>query len=313
MKRAIDTLAVRVLLISRAAATRLFCAALLGFTLPLLLRAAEFKFTQIDYPTAQATEALGINEQGAIVGVFADNDTAHGFVWRNGKFQTIDPPGSVLTFARSINARVEIVGFYFDANFTQRGFYYYNGQFRTIVVPNSTENDATGINDLGVISGEYVDLNGIEHGYVLQGGIFKTIDVPQSLSTDIWNVANDGAFAGDYSDESTVHGFMSPNLGVFIPLDFPGAAATAGRDINETKQVVGRWDDYSVPLDIVCSTQCHGFLWERGEFHSIDAPGANSTVALGINDAGRIVGRFIDSSGGDHGFIAVRCSVSGCL
>jgi hypothetical protein len=54
----------------------------------------------------------------------------------------------------------------------------------------------------------------------------------------------------------------------------------------------------------MCSTQCHGFLWAKGEFHSIDAPDALSTVALGINNSGRIVGRFIDSAGREHGFRA---------
>ncbi|PYX05112.1 MAG: hypothetical protein DMG88_22555 [Acidobacteria bacterium] len=254
---------------------------------------AEF----IDYPNAQGTEALGINDQGTIVGTFTDSDTAHGFVLRKGKFKAIDPPGSMFTFARSINARGEIVGFYFDANFNLHGFYSYKGQFATIDIPNSTETRAEGINDVGVISGEYVDLNGIEHGFLLQGGNVKSVDVPQSFSTestDIWTVANNGGFAGDYSDASTVHGFLSPKPSVFIPLDFPGAIATAARGINVRTEVVGRWDDYSV----------HGFLWAKGEFRSIDVPTANLTVALGINNAGRIVGRFIDSAGNEHGFVS---------
>ena len=311
MKRAIAMGVLRALLI-RATAGRLFCLALLGLTLPLPLHAADYKFTPIDYPNALATEALGINDQGNMVGTFSDSDTAHGFVLRDGKFKAIDPPGSIFTVARSISARDEIVGFYFEADFNLHGFYYYNGQFRRIDNPNSTETGAEGINDVGIISGEYVDLNGIEHGFLLRGANVNTIDVPQSLSTDIWMVADNGGLAGDYSDASTVHGFLSPKLGVFISLDFPGAAATAARGINETNEVVGRWDDNSVPLDVVCSTQCHGFLWAKGEFRSIDVPGAKSTVALGINDAGRIVGRFIDSSGSEHGFIAVRCPGSGC-
>lgn len=164
--------------VARTATAQIVYVALFGLALGLPLQGADFKFTQVDYPNALATEVLGIDDQGSFVGAFADNFTAHGFVLRKGKFQSIDPQGSTLTFARSINDRDEIVGFYFDANSTQRGFYYYKGQYRTIFVPNSTENDATGINDLGVISGEYVDLNGIEHGYVLPGGIFRSIAVP---------------------------------------------------------------------------------------------------------------------------------------
>ena len=100
---------------------------------------------------------------------------------------------------------------------------------------------------------------------------------------------------------SRVHGFRAGGGS----LDFPGAAATTARWINEKSEVVGRWDDYSIPLDVLCSTQCHGFLWAKGEFHSIDVPGANSMVALGINNSGRIVGRFIDPAGNEHGFQAV--------
>lgn len=305
MKRAIIRLIMTVLVSYRVAVARIFCMTLLGVTIALPLHAADFKFTQIDYPNALATSALGINAQGTIVGAFDDSDTTHGFLLRGGKFDSIDPPGSIFSVARSISARDEIVGFYFDADFNLHGFYYYNGQFRTIDIPNSTETRAEGINDVGIISGEYVDLNGIEHGFLLRGTNVKSIDVPESLSTDIWMVANNGAFAGDSWDGLTVHGFLSPKPRVFIQLDFPGGAATAARGINEKTEVVGRWDDNSVPLDVVCSIQCHGFLWVKGEFRSIDVPSANSTVALGINAAGRIVGRFIDSAGREHGFHAV--------
>ena len=86
---------------------------------------------------------------------------------------------------------------------------------------------------------------------------------------------------------------------------FSGSGCYDGSLDNEKSEVVGRWDDCSIPLDVLCSTQCHGFLWAKGEFHSIDVPGANSMVALGINNSGRIVGRFIDPAGNEHGFQAV--------
>ena len=38
-------------------------------------------------------------------------------------------------------------------------------------------------------------------------------------------------------------------------------------------------------------------------FTTLDFPGASSTLAFGINNAGQVVGRFSDSSGGRHGFI----------
>ena len=50
------------------------------------------------------------------------------------------------------------------------------------------------------------------------------------------------------------------------------------------------------------STGDHGFLDTGGSFTPIDVPGAFSTRAHGINDAGQIVGSFSDSTG-VHGFL----------
>ena len=38
-------------------------------------------------------------------------------------------------------------------------------------------------------------------------------------------------------------------------------------------------------------------------FQTIDVPGAGSTTAFGINGRGQIVGFYVDSSGGNHGFL----------
>lgn len=76
-------------------------------------------FTPLDFPGfpgfLRGTYAHGINNSGQIVGYAWDqlNDTSHGFVYSDGTFTTIDPPGSYATFATSINANGEIVGYYF--------------------------------------------------------------------------------------------------------------------------------------------------------------------------------------------------------
>lgn len=41
-----------------------------------------------------------------------------------------------------------------------------------------------------------------------------------------------------------------------------------------------------------------------GEFSFIDIPGASSTFITGINDAGHLIGYFIDGAHGFHGLIA---------
>jgi len=262
-------------------------------------------FETIDYPGALATRALGINAQGVVVGSFDDNNGTHGFVLDEGRFNVIDVVGSPSTQVKCINTRGEAVGYYLDSNFNLHGFYWFKGKFRLIDVPFSTETRAEGINDAGVISGEYVDEQGNEHGYLLHGTEYETIDVPNSFTTDVWMVSNDGWLAGDYSSPTAVLAYVRSKLGSFITLNIPGSIAASARSINDRHEVVGRWDDDSVPGDpLACTTQCHGFYWSNGRSTEIRFPGAFYTIALGINNPGQIVGRYVDASNNEHGFIA---------
>jgi uncharacterized membrane protein len=264
-----------------------------------------FKFATIDVPGAQASRAMGINAQGVIVGSFDDDNGTHGFVFDGRKFTTLDVPGSPSTQPKCINSRGEIVGSYVDSDFNQHGFYWFRGKFRFINVPNSIETRSEGITNLGLISGEYVDADDNEHGYLLRGESFETVDVPNTFTTDIWMVSNDGWLTGDYSSATTVLAYVRTDRGVYLTLDYPGAVADSGRAINDRHEVVGRWDDDSVPPgQIPCTTQCHAFWWSKGEFREIKFPGALYTIALGINDPGLIVGRYLDTSNNEHGFIA---------
>jgi hypothetical protein len=277
-----------------------------GRTLAEPLKFANLRFETIDYPGALATRALGINAQGAVVGSFDDNDGRHGFILDTGRFRAIDVPGSPSTEIKCINARGEVVGYYFDSDFNLHGFYWFRGRFRTIDVPFSTETRAEGINDAEVISGEYVDEQGNEHGYLLRDTEFETIDVPNSFSTDVWMVSNDGWLTGDYSSATTVLAYVRSKRGSFRTLNIPGSIAASARAINDRHEVVGRWDDNSVPDDpLACITQCHGFYWANGRSIDIRFPGALYTVALGINNASDIVGRYVDASNNEHGFIAL--------
>jgi probable HAF family extracellular repeat protein len=280
--------------------------AALGHSSKKIVANGDFWFLSFDYPGADATRAMGINAQGDVVGSFDDANGTHGFIFENGRFKAFDVPASPSTQPKSSNARGEIVGFYFDADFNLHGFHLFRGEFKTIDIPFSIETRAEGINEAGTISGEYVDQQENEHGYLLRDGHFETIDVPDTFSTDIWSISDDGWLAGDYSSATTVLAYVRDKHGKFSTLAYPGAIANTARAINDLHEVVGRWDDASMPLTIPCSTQCHGFLWSKGEFKDVEFPGAVITVALGINNSGLIVGRYVDSSNNEHAFVAKR-------
>jgi uncharacterized membrane protein len=265
---------------------------------------SALEFFTIDYPGSLSTQVLGINSEGTVVGAFADDNGTHGFELREGLWTVLDVPGAALTTARSINNRGEIVGFYYDADFNLHGFEWFRSKFNTIDIPFSIETRSEGINDAGVISGEYVDIDGNEHGYLLSDGHFTSFDVPNSFSSDIWMISNRDEFTGDYDNGVTVLGFLQTGHDRLLTLSFPGSADTAPRSVNDLGEVVGRWDDFSAPVQLTCTTQCHGFLWSNGTFRAIEFPGAISTVAMAINNEGWIAGRYIDASANQHGFIA---------
>jgi len=121
-------------------------------------REPDGEITPVDVPGA-GTLPLGINNQGQVVGISADEGTTpnpdgsfppyklHGFYWDDGRVNTVDFPGSIATYAFGINNRGQISGGYYNTAGTQRGFVLERGRYRTIAPPGRGENTALGIND----------------------------------------------------------------------------------------------------------------------------------------------------------------------
>lgn len=113
-------------------------------------------FTQLDYPGAQYTEANGINDAGAIAGVYLVTSTGiHSFLYQNGLYTNIDMPGENWTIVSAINNLGVAAGVYQDRNLYVHGFLYQNGTFTTIDVPGATVSGIGGLDDAGVIVGAW--------------------------------------------------------------------------------------------------------------------------------------------------------------
>ena len=66
-------------------------------------------------PGAAATLATGINDMGAVTGIYYDSaGTPHGFVDIGGSFTSLDIPGASSTEPFGIDNAGQIVGFYVD-------------------------------------------------------------------------------------------------------------------------------------------------------------------------------------------------------
>ena len=125
----------------------------------------------LDPPGILGTMVFGLNNLGAIVGGYADeNDLVHGFIYRNGVYTTIDNPlGEYGTTLFGVNDVGQVVGSYIDATGSVNGFVYDGVQFTRIHDPDGAGflgTVATSINNSGVVVGYYDDAAGYEHAFM---------------------------------------------------------------------------------------------------------------------------------------------------
>jgi hypothetical protein len=85
-------------------------------------------FTQLAYPGASSTMALGVSGTSEVVGVYTvgtgNNASMHGFTWRQGRgFTSVSEPlGKNSTTINGVDVKGDLVGFYTDAAGNTHGF-----------------------------------------------------------------------------------------------------------------------------------------------------------------------------------------------
>jgi probable HAF family extracellular repeat protein len=159
--------------------------------------------------------------------------------------------------------------------------------------------NAFGINDTGQIVGSYRDPMNVFHGFLLSGGTYTPLTDPLATnSTTAVGINAAGQIVGRYHNGTGTHGFLY-NGGIYSTLDVPSATLTAASGINSSGVVVGTYRNAS---------GAHGFIYDPSNmanpFTTLDAPLAfGDTEATGVNDAGQVVGLYIDVDNAIHGFL----------
>ena len=287
--------------------------ALACFGLASKAQAGGPTFIRVDFPGAVATLACDINSSGQIAGeyTFTTLDNRQGFVLSNGTFTSITFPGASFTRAIGINRFGDIVGDYVlqgSGNSNEHGYLLHGGVFSTISFPDADATLAQGINANGDIVGTYKDKQG-KHGFLLHSGTFTSIDFPGAAAyTEAWKINDNGEIVGRYKGgDSRFHLYVLSN-GSYTPIpDFPGAVQVAPGSFSEA----GGIDNFgnivssfgsSEPCDLGSTGNVHGFVLSGAAYTTVDYPGADVTLAFGINDSGQIVGPYKDASG-IHGYL----------
>jgi probable HAF family extracellular repeat protein len=129
-------------------------------------RHADGTWSVMDVPSSMSN---GATPDGSfIAGLYMDMMTglSHGFLLRNGAFESFDVPGSNFTQAWDANVLEQVVGSYRDTAGKFHAFLLSEGRFTTLDYPHAVNTQARGINPQGDIVGFYTDSGGKTHGFL---------------------------------------------------------------------------------------------------------------------------------------------------
>jgi uncharacterized membrane protein len=136
-------------------------------------------------PNATRTRAVGISNNGYIVGDYHAGGSDHGFLLTDGVFETIDAPFAGRTALVAINRFKDIVGFTIDAaGVFVHSFVLSNGVFTPVEVPGAFTTEVVDINDRGQILGNFAETDPRlsssfeRHGFVMTDGEITVLDAP---------------------------------------------------------------------------------------------------------------------------------------
>ena len=196
-------------------------------------------------------------------------------------YTTVDFPGADYTGFRAVNNLGEIVGrrSQIGEPFPEGSFLLRGTDFTMIEVPGAHQTHAQGINDAGEIVGWYNSDSDGEQGFLFSAGIFTTITVPGIERVYPMDINNSGDIVGfyyTYENGVVARGFLLSGTD-FTTIDVPGADATYANGINNLGQIVGYY----------LADGFHAFSLHEGIITTLPVPNG---FALGINDAGQIVG-----------------------
>jgi hypothetical protein len=224
-------------------------------------------------------QLLGINQRGLIAGYFGSGAATHpnkgyllSFPYSQSNYRNENWPESAQTQVTGLNDRGVTVGFW-----------------------SSTNNAAVGNNAPVNDNRAFVKYN----GYFIDGD-FPT-DSPASPPVDQLLGVNDNDVAvGFYNDAGGATHAYTYNIrrNQFNLVIASGVTNPTAAGINNRGDIAGFG---------TVNGQTAGFLLSRdGQVTILQAPGAASTSALGINDSDEVVGVYTDAAGALHGFTWTR-------
>jgi hypothetical protein len=274
----------------------------------------------IDPLNAPFTQALGINDAGAIVG-YGNMTIFNGFQLvfppPPGTFTRLNVPGAdggTQVFGITANG-LTTDGFSVTGGVTS-GFVHTGTTFTPIIQNAFTQ--LLGINPSGTTAAGYssTDAAGAvgQTAITVAGGpsftspVFTNINalLPANMNSQATGVNDSGEVVGFYqyatSMGAPLFSAFSDIHGTIASFQFPGSVNTQALGLNNLGEIVGDYVDAGGVM--------HGFLDNAGVFTMLDPAGSTATTINGINDLGAVVGFYVNAAGSTIGTLGTPATTT---
>jgi hypothetical protein len=167
--------------------------------------------------------------------------------------------------------------------------------------PLSMQTQVTGVNNAGQTIGFEIDAAGNSYGFVDNNGVFSIAVDPRAKAiggvvTEQFLGENDrDQVAGFYNKANgSTAGFIYNELtGAFSNVSISNATSVTATDINDKGEISGFFTR---------NGNEKGFVDINGKILVLSHPGWTDIQALGLNNAGLVVGSYVDHAGNTDGF-----------
>jgi len=142
---------------------------------------AKGKFTPVNFPKSNGTQATGINDKGWVVGLYLDSaNLSHGFVKVGTKYTSIDVKGATNTVAWGVNNKGQITVYATNSAGAFDSYLVTGKVFKKINNPKGGKTSGLGTivhtpSNVGDIDGTYYNTAGTEMGWVLHAGKYYDV------------------------------------------------------------------------------------------------------------------------------------------
>jgi probable HAF family extracellular repeat protein len=280
------------------------------------------------YVSGGMSYATGINNNGQVVGWYAEEDTTTGttaFMWQNGTMTSLGTMGGTSSVATDINGTGQVVGYAKDATGNYQAFLWNGSSWQALASSYSGMNSAAyAINNGGLVGGTFqTDVKDPQGKYTnyeaatWTGSTASTLQSLQNVGYEVWggpvsqvySISNTGIVVGkssvgapygdDLGDPASHAVIWNANgsvtdLGTIGQCNTnSGICTSAAFGVNDSGQIVGVSGDST-------NTNLRPFIYSNGTMTDLGTVGtATNGYAYAINNSGQVVGYSSDFKAAD--------------